>query len=505
MPRGSGETPLPAATILCLLAGYFLLHVAVRVTVSSSLELDEAEQLVLGQTLSWGYGSKPPLYSWLQFGFFRLFGESVLALSLLKNLLLFGTYLFTFLAAQRATSRADTAMVGALSLLLIPQIAWESQRDLTHSVLATTLAALTLYLFLRLGQERRTALYMAFGVTVGLGLLAKFNFALLPLVLVLAGLTLPGARPALVDRRCLLSLAAMLAVASGYGWWFLANSDAVLAQSGTLRVKTTLPYWRSVLTGNASLVQAALAFGGTALLLIAAVFWRPGKDQPTEEDRHREQRRLLGRALLLTLLLLEVGVIVFRVTHFKDRWLQPLLFYAPVWLALTVAARPGRGAMRIFLGLCLTVCLTVLLLLPARPLLAASRNAFDAYNIPYDRFAGELRRAGFDQGLIVAENGLVGGNLRLHLPGSTVVAVGLPQPGRLPAGHCLIAWDATETPEPPSKLLETARALQLPVDPGRSEILAAPYHFAGEPPRMARLGIIRCQAPANVSSSSDRP
>ena len=105
MPRLAEDNHLPTGKILCLLAAYFLLHIAVRIATSDSLELDEAEQLVLGQALSWGYGTKPPLYSWLQLGFFQIFGERVLALSTLKNLLLFCTYLCTFLAARRLAGR----------------------------------------------------------------------------------------------------------------------------------------------------------------------------------------------------------------------------------------------------------------------------------------------------------------------------------------------------------------------------------------------------------------
>src|SRR5215813_297968 len=71
---------------------YFVIQIILRIWISSSLDLDESEQLVLTQKLSWGYGSQPPLYTWIQFGFFKLFGPSVLGLSLLKNILLFCTY-----------------------------------------------------------------------------------------------------------------------------------------------------------------------------------------------------------------------------------------------------------------------------------------------------------------------------------------------------------------------------------------------------------------------------
>jgi len=497
------DNRLPTGKILCLLAAYFLVHIVIRVTVSDSLELDEAEQLVLGQTLSWGYGTKPPLYSWLQIGFFRLFGEHVLALSLLKNLLLFSTYLCTFLAARKITDRTDTALIAALSLLMIPQIVWESQRDLTHSVLATTVAALTLYLFLRLCAERRTFLYLAFGAVVGLGFLAKFNVVILPLALVVAALSLPGLRPAILERRSWLSLAALLLVVSGYLCWFADNRDAALAQTYTFRMQAALPYWQALVKGNASLVKATLAFGGAAFALLMAVFWRPGNS--LGDAHHQPYRQLLGRTILVTLLILELMVVLFRVTHFKDRWLQPLLFYAPAWLIFVLAVRPAKAAVRNFLTICLAISLVVLLLLPARTILAAQRNTFDALNVPYHRFAEQLKDKGFAQSLILAADGLVAGNLRLQLPNSTVIAVGLPQPRLVPHDNCLLAWDATQNPEPPPPLLELASSLQCSVDLNPPDLLEASYHYAGDPPRMARLGTMRCRPPAALSGEANQP
>jgi len=60
--------------LLAALAVYFLLQLLVRVTVAGGVEKDEAEQLLWTQTLAWGYGPQPPLYSWLQWAVFRLTG-----------------------------------------------------------------------------------------------------------------------------------------------------------------------------------------------------------------------------------------------------------------------------------------------------------------------------------------------------------------------------------------------------------------------------------------------
>ena len=125
-------------------------------------------------SLEWGYGAQPPLYSWIQHGLFVLFGETIFALALVKNSFLCLTYLAMFHLLRNHYDR-ESAGLATLSLLLLPQIGWESQRALSHSVLATAMASLTLLLFFRLIATRNLWLYFLFGVAVALGILCKFN------------------------------------------------------------------------------------------------------------------------------------------------------------------------------------------------------------------------------------------------------------------------------------------------------------------------------------------
>ena len=90
MTRPSSLDRLAAAMPL-IIGVYFAVQVAVRVFISPSLGKDEAEQVLLAQEWAWGYGSQPPLYTWMAILLFRVFGEGVLALALLKNLLLAGS------------------------------------------------------------------------------------------------------------------------------------------------------------------------------------------------------------------------------------------------------------------------------------------------------------------------------------------------------------------------------------------------------------------------------
>ena len=76
-------------------------------------------------------------------------GNGVVALALFKNSLLLASLVFTYLAVREIVDDERVALVAMFSMLLFPQITWESQRDLTHSVLATALAAATFFVALR--------------------------------------------------------------------------------------------------------------------------------------------------------------------------------------------------------------------------------------------------------------------------------------------------------------------------------------------------------------------
>src|SRR5712692_3215790 len=98
--RAEGGDRALTAKLFAGLAVYFAVHVLIRVATNDSLTSDEAEQVFLTKDFALGYFRDPPLYTWLQFLIFQVLGTSVLSLSILKNGLLFVTYIFFFLSAR---------------------------------------------------------------------------------------------------------------------------------------------------------------------------------------------------------------------------------------------------------------------------------------------------------------------------------------------------------------------------------------------------------------------
>ncbi|HYN61894.1 MAG TPA: glycosyltransferase family 39 protein [Rubrivivax sp.] len=437
-----------------LALGYFGAQVAMRVTVSDALELDEAEQSLWTQAFEFGYGPQPPLYTWLQMAVFQLLGPSVLGLAMLKNTLLAITYGSLWMAARRLMP-APLAVTAALSPLLLLQIGWESQRDLTHSVLATTLASLTFLLVLRLLERpRELARWSMLGLVLGLGSLSKYSFAGFAVILMAAVLALPETRALLRSRRTWLGAALLgsvaLAVFLPHGLWL--PDHAAAASEHALQKLSASPMARGtqVARGLGSFAFAVLAFLSPLWLLLLGLFgaawWKrpwagadaqaPSSTARADSDDHDADdpdtrrsalaRRLARNYALALLVFFAMLVIVGGASHFRNRWLQPFLIVAPV-LAFAMAPWLARHPRRRVLHACCAVAAVCWLAWAGGRVVANGLRATpDELNEPVAALAQALRASGaVPQGAftLVSSDMALAGSLRLAFPqAQTLVA-----------------------------------------------------------------------------------
>ena len=497
--------------IFALLAFYFILQIILRIWISHGAELDEAEQLVLSQQWQWGYGSQPPLYTWLLMSLSSLFGMGITTLATLKNLLLFTTYLFTYLSARELTSNRNAALVAMGSLLLIPQVAWESQRDLTHSVLVTCSASVTFLVFLRLLKTEKLKYYLLFGFMAALGAISKYNFFIFLLGLILAALSIRRFRRVLLSPKTLLSLAVFLFLVSPHLIWILNHQAQTFSSARKFGAKLAFNDYGAYGKGLFSLLTSVLAFLGPLLGTYLLFFlFRPKSTEvcgPKDDSSGISAikggasffwRRLLRNYFLSILLICAVPVLLFQVTEFKDRWMQPLFFIASVYLSFLFSHRLNTRRTKKFLALCAFSGLCVLTILPLRTIGASLFGSYNRLNLPYEKLASKLRASGFKGGEIFADTHLTGGNLRLFFKNTMVVTPEFqPSPDALPPGQELVVWDASKnvpTDALPPELAGLLAAYNRPLSPGaRPEYLKVPLRFSTD--HFMRLGFILVNPP----------
>lgn len=313
-------------------ASYFTLHILLRTALGGGLGLDEAEMMLTAQTLKWGYGPQPPLYSWLQHGIFTLFGETIFALALVKNAFLALTYAALYRLLRGHYTR-EIAGLATLSLILLPQIAWESQRALSHSVLATAMSITTFLIFWQLNKTHNKWLYILFGACLALGILSKFNYIALPIAMLGAALSMRAMRGTVLNPRILLSFGVAGAILAMPVRWMLTQQDKVLASAHKFDINQYASGLRTALQGTLDLLLSSVSFVALLIAMLALLYWRYGQKR-TDLSEVSVLFQLMARTLITALLLILLTVLGAGATNIRDRWLQPILVFAAPVLTL---------------------------------------------------------------------------------------------------------------------------------------------------------------------------
>ncbi|WP_431321848.1 glycosyltransferase family 39 protein [Rhizobium sp. YTU87027] len=404
-------------TVVLLLAAYFVVSFVVRLLVPNGLRVDESQQAFFSQWLVAGYDTQPPLYNWVQAVVVSVFGLSVVTIAAAKNLILFLLFLSYYKLAELVLGDRLFAAIATLSLFTIPQIFWQAQRDLTHTVAQMLMINLLLYSIVKTLKAPSLLSYVMIGVALGLGMLTKYNFTLVVSGVLIAVLLHPEGLKRLLDRRFLLSLAIAVLIFLPHGLWLLDNLSLAAtrtlhtmgqeAPSGSLAklIKGPTEFFGQILVIIAPLVAVyAIIFGKKFLLNL----------RPTTVWAHFFDTLFLAIGLQVLLLVFAIGI-----TSMRDRWVLPFLFLMPIAFCLKMQARGIQADD--FAKRFLVVPLAVMIVVPALVFVRANVPTLfgrpEAYNAPYEEFVGRiLAEEGKRPGLVLTDGWLASGNLRLQLP-----------------------------------------------------------------------------------------
>ena len=459
-----------------LICAYFMFQTIYRTVIGQGLELDEAEVFVTGQALRPGYNDQPPLYTWIQFAAFSLFSESIFALALVKNALLSFIYLALY-KLLRTEYPPETAGLAACSLLLLPQIAWESQRALTHSVLVTAMASITCYVLWRLKDARSWLLYALFGLVAGLGLLSKYNFGVFLAAIMISALWSPQTRPIFASPRIMASLAVGVAVLALPFYWILANAEFAFASASKLKIDDRSAPLVAAVTGIGNTLLAALGFCALAFLVAGLLYARYRQAGHADADKGH-LRPFLTRIMLVAFVLVFLLVVISGTTHVKDRWMMPFLFlFAPVLVLYLLPSLSILGRRRLA-QVFTTIAGIVVVALPINILFGDFGGASHR-TAPFADLARTIEETNPDVEAIFSNRYYIAGNLRhrLDLP----VATTRWQPDDLmEVDNVVLVWNSGR-PEAAQKMLaEYERVVGRKPEPGQVVSFESPYTWRAD-------------------------
>ena len=410
-------------------AAYFTAQAALRTALGGGLEVDEGEMLVLARGWRWGYGPQFPLYNWLQAGAFALLGPTTLALTALKNLVLWMAAAGLYLGIRRVHA-PPVALAGALSVALLPNVVWEFQRASSHSIALLAAVTWTIWAVFGVLHRGRMRDWAVLGLVVGLGGLSKANYWLVPICLALVLTARQRALPDLSGRISGRGMALSVAIAAGmvarpYLWMLSHPKLAAASNRKAFRSDFELP------PGVEGLAEALVGtLAGLAPVLIA-VWLLTRRSAGRAPEGLGWPGRLLVLAGALGLAFSSVAILATGSSEVQSRWLVPVYVMLAAGLMIGAARRASPAGLRRLGWVALAIGALTFTGMAVNRISAPGTGSIDFAPLAAlaDRVAPDVVLADYH----------LGGNLLLLRPGLTVLPQ-LPIGEAYPAGRVMVLF-----------------------------------------------------------------
>lgn len=421
---------------------YFIFEACFVSFISLGAGLDDAELISNLSFWNWGYGgSQPPLYTWIAYGVTQLFGLHFPLLQCLRFAVLFSTFVAVYAGLRLLNVRPAVAGRAMLSLFLLPQIGWESQRALIHSVMGTAGSAWCFAAFAWFMKKRNLLSAILFGLAIAAAVLGKYNGGVFVVALLFAALVMQETRPLLKTWLFALSLFTAAVAMAPALFFMILHPKGVMARASKFNAGLSgNPLWDRF-AGLLDLSVAAFSFILLAAGIGAVIILLTRRKRIAGPTAASWAERFLGLILLGGLLLMVLIILVSGATHIKDRWLQPVLFMAPAYFSLFLTRFDiSLRACKMFgvAGVIAALLVPAALYIHLRG--GLNKNKLPPQNLDYPALERVLKAHG-PVATILAPHPLFAGNLRLLDPSIKTLFAETPSACERLARPLVLLWD----------------------------------------------------------------
>jgi len=450
--------------LLLLLFIYLLAHLLVRLLLSQTLQVDDAEQIRLSQELLLGYPiPQPPMYSWLSWGMFQILGTSLFALTLLKYTLIAATFWLTWLVSGQLFQNLQTRYFATVSYLLMPSFAWHMHQGFTHTILLGFGIIVSLHALLSLKNNPNTKNYLYLGLTLGIGLMGKYSFLLFILPLLIAALSVERYRTIILDAKILLTLGVFALVIAPHAYWLTQHHQEIFASiDQKLQVNgSSVLFERLHSVGR--FVGAAIAFVLPFLLIFLIGSWRRLFNLDKQLFKN-DNLLLLSRFYWVIILSIAILAIFVSMPHFKVRWFHPLMMIFPLWMLMRIERQQllSKTVARWFYSVLMLLSVLVLSVRITQVTIGPELGKYGRLNRPMIETLEKLPAHLTAQNILRTADGFIGSHLLTQYPDNTIVIKNKEFQNSYQAQekHCLWLWD-DDTPYVNPNIESTLQSGQL--------------------------------------------
>jgi len=398
---------------LVVITIYIFLHLCIRLFFSQTLQVDDSEQINYAQNILLGYPiPQPPMYSWLSWIMFQIFGTGLFALTLIKYMIITLTFWFTWLVSGQLFQHLQTRYIATFAYLLMPSFAWHMHQGFTHTILLGFGIILSLHALLSLKENPNTKNYLYLGLAFGIGLMGKYSFLLFMLPLIIAALSVAKYRNILINNKIWLSIAVFLLVIGPHLYWLTQHYQEIfLSIDQKLKVTSDNLLFERI-NSLGKFVGAAIAFVTPFALLFLLGNWR----QLFNTDKQiikNDNVLLLSRfywVIAITIIVLAVFV---SMPHFKVRWLHPLMMIFPLWMLIRIERKQliSKTVIQWFYGLVVLLSVLVFSVRIVQMTIGPELGKYGRLNRPIVETLDKLPDAITRNSILKTEDGFIGSHL----------------------------------------------------------------------------------------------
>ncbi|WP_181707604.1 glycosyltransferase family 39 protein [Chthonobacter rhizosphaerae] len=402
--------------------------------------------------------NNPPSYEWMLYAVQQVAGEGPMSHLILRYMLmgLLGVIVYAMVRAYSGSAAQGAA--ASYGLLGFFWFAWYMHEGMTHTITLVVLCFPFLAATVRHLERPTVASAVLLGLAAGVGLIAKFNFAILIGAVALTAASDRTMRGRLLDGRLLLTVAVAAMIATPV---ILAVRDLggdIAAMSAQQLTENREGHLARSLVGAGRYVGALVLFFLPWGLIAAWLLVRSRQEGAAERPAVRPvAERLFGRFNRVAIPAGFVAVILFGVVSASERYLFPVALCVVLAFHVTLARRiDERRQVAVFAGVGAVVFAVTLGVRVAMALTGSVPEDRENKRLdPYDRLAVELDRRGLGEAFFIANDRYEAGNLATFLP--TAHAAGLlsqrlRQPMTYaPNGRCVLFYKGrfeTDGPRP---------------------------------------------------------
>jgi len=332
--------------IIFFMTLYLLFHLVIRIFLSSTLQLDDSEQIFFGQEFHLGYPiPQPPLYTWLSWLAFKMFGTSLATISVIKYILIFLTFVVLLDTVRFLNLSKYSLYFLFLSFLLMPSFAWHMHQGFTHTILLGFATFFTINTLIKLRYDQSQKRYFLFGVAVAVGLLSKYSYVIFLFSLIFSTFFVKSYRKIILNKKVFTSLIVIVFLTFPNIYWLTTSdflfSDAVekklSPEVGLLslnNIKSALIFFKS----SIGFIFPIIIFYLFAFLI----------RKKYEKTKQKTDEIVLFSWFYFIIFSIAISLAIFvSIPHIKVRWLHPIFMIFPI-IAVAMIDRYKNLSKKIF-------------------------------------------------------------------------------------------------------------------------------------------------------------